>query len=740
MSIPDHQFSDGFCTVCGGVDVAYGTLTEDGFYELSTEKQLSWFATRVNNGETELNARLTADIDNYTGPMIGNTEIIYAGTFDGNGHKITYITEPTEPVWSLFRKLSGTVKNLYVAGTITTSQKQCAGIAGFIYGATIENCVCTVDIISSFSGDSGMGGLVATNSAAGSVIKNCVFAGTIQGAKATSCGGIIGWTPQTASLINCLVIGEISTSTSGGNTFARNPSKVTRTNCYYLKPYATVPNDVTQVTEEQLKSGEVCYLLNSGAEGMAFYQDLTTDAYPVFDKTRGIVYKVGTMKCDGEADAISYSNTNTGASYGDHTFGEDGVCSVCGMGLVDGIYQISKAVHMQWFSDFVNKGNYKIDAVLTADIDMTPVKNFIPIAVTNENATAYQGTFDGQGHTISNLAIHRDASNTGYVGLFSHVYYGVVKNLIVKTVTITTDSETPIATGAVMGRNGASKMINVAAIDVTFNLAAEGTDSKTSHGGLSGAAANSANTLVENCYTDYPLMGYVGAKAVCKNYYVGDEVTAMAPTGELCYKLNQGDIQNPTWRQSVGYDAYPVMDAAHGIVNKIGATGYATQFIAESNVLIPDGVTANVGVINTPWITLTPLTNIIPAGTAVVLEGAEGYYSFIPVTVEGAAVNNDLKGTAAPLAADGKQYVLAEKDGVVGFYKADGTIPAGKAYIEYAGAAGVKGFFFGDADGIENLQMVNDEWSNGKWYDLSGRRVEKPTKGIYIINGKKVLR
>ena len=49
---------------------------------------------------------------------------------------------------------------------------------------------------------------------------------------------------------------------------------------------------------------------------------------------------------------------------------------------------------------------------------------------------------------------------------------------------------------------------------------------------------------------------------------------------------------------------------------------------------------------------------------------------------------------------------------------------------------------------IENLQMVNDEWSaqpwsldtsrNGKCYDLSGRRVTNPTKGIYIVNGKKM--
>jgi hypothetical protein len=100
-------------------------------------------------------------------------------------------------------------------------------------------------------------------------------------------------------------------------------------------------------------------------------------------------------------------------------------------------------------------------------------------------------------------------------------------------------------------------------------------------------------------------------------------------------------------------------------------------------------------------------------------------------------VENDLKGTAEPLEANGSQYVLASKDGVVGFYQATGTIPAGKAYIEKAGA-GVKGFFFGGADGIAEVETGND--SDAAIFDLSGRRVVKAQKGIYIINGKKVLK
>ena len=42
--------------------------------------------------------------------------------------------------------------------------------------------------------------------------------------------------------------------------------------------------------------------------------------------------------------------------------------------------------------------------------------------------------------------------------------------------------------------------------------------------------------------------------------------------------------------------------------------------------------------------------------------------------------------------------------------------------------------------GIGATLNDNGGMTNDRWYDLSGRRVEKPTKGIYIVNGKKVFR
>ena len=90
--------------------------------------------------------------------------------------------------------------------------------------------------------------------------------------------------------------------------------------------------------------------------------------------------------------------------------------------------------------------------------------------------------------------------------------------------------------------------------------------------------------------------------------------------------------------------------------------------------------------------------------------------------------------------ADGTMYILAKVDDKVGFYKAEGTIPAGKAYLQ-VNAAGVKGFAF-SFDGETGIESLTPALSEGEEsiYDLSGRRVEKATKGIYIVNGKKIVK
>lgn len=88
-------------------------------------------------------------------------------------------------------------------------------------------------------------------------------------------------------------------------------------------------------------------------------------------------------------------------------------------------------------------------------------------------------------------------------------------------------------------------------------------------------------------------------------------------------------------------------------------------------------------------------------------------------------------------------YILQNKNNGAGplFYDAEGvtfSLPAGRCYLTPSGA-GVKAFSFDFEDDATAIEMVNGKSVNGKLYDLSGRQVTSPTRGIYIQGTRKVI-
>lgn len=88
-------------------------------------------------------------------------------------------------------------------------------------------------------------------------------------------------------------------------------------------------------------------------------------------------------------------------------------------------------------------------------------------------------------------------------------------------------------------------------------------------------------------------------------------------------------------------------------------------------------------------------------------------------------------------------YVIGIKDGASALYKVDSTVSLKpfRAYFTVAdgGAAHIDLNFDDETNSIENATLKTENEKAGAMYDLSGRRVAKPTKGLYIVNGKKVL-
>ena len=148
---------------------------------------------------------------------------------------------------------------------------------------------------------------------------------------------------------------------------------------------------------------------------------------------------------------------------------------------------------------------------------------------------------------------------------------------------------------------------------------------------------------------------------------------------------------------------------------------------------------------------LEEITNgVIPANQGVILQNTDAVEANINLAITTDEVttltDNKLEGVTAKRAGytAGTNYVLAEKNGKVGFYKASfTTIVANKAYLPQTNVQNAQGvmmaFSFGDeVTGIDNVNAATA--TAKKYYDLQGRRVLYPAKGIFVTeDGQKVL-
>ena len=148
---------------------------------------------------------------------------------------------------------------------------------------------------------------------------------------------------------------------------------------------------------------------------------------------------------------------------------------------------------------------------------------------------------------------------------------------------------------------------------------------------------------------------------------------------------------------------------------------------------------------------LTEITGIIPANEGVILHNtseAEAAKISLAITTDEATAITDNKLEGVTAKREGytalKNYVLAAKNSTTGFYKANFTvIAANKAYLPSENITNAQGvmmaFSFGDeVTGIDNVNAAAP--AAKKYYDLQGRRVLYPAKGIFVTeDGQKVL-
>lgn len=288
---PDHQYGeDGFCTVCGSVK-----QDKDGYYLIGNVSQFSWLVNKVSEGGTDCDVLLTADIDltEAGNLMIGTEANEYAGIFDGQGHTITYNYEVKDKWRGLFAFVNGaTIRNLQVEGSAYVTQIHYGALIGRAYGTVlVENVITNVDITGAMKQVTGDGGMLGANYA-NITFNNCATLGKMGYEGSSMYSSFSAWSNGSSSttLNNCYSLCELTEGTGTGNCFTLTHQSGTNTinNCYYLNVIGKViAGDQTQVTAEEVANGALCAKLGEG-----WYQNIGEDAYPVLDKTHGIVKEI----------------------------------------------------------------------------------------------------------------------------------------------------------------------------------------------------------------------------------------------------------------------------------------------------------------------------------------------------------------------------------------------------------------------------------------------------------------
>ena len=156
---------------------------------------------------------------------------------------------------------------------------------------------------------------------------------------------------------------------------------------------------------------------------------------------------------------------------------------------------------------------------------------------------------------------------------------------------------------------------------------------------------------------------------------------------------------------------------------------------------------------------LTEIKTAIPAGTGVILQGTHNQEYTLTAT-DAAATARDINYSLRPVVIDyalpatystgeadnanWDNYILVKDGESMVFKQSDGTgnIAAGKAYFcirrdqAKPAAARLTLNFDDDATGIESPNVLSD---TKEYFNLQGQRTAAPQKGLYIVNGKKVI-
>ena len=204
---------------------------------------------------------------------------------------------------------------------------------------------------------------------------------------------------------------------------------------------------------------------------------------------------------------------------------------------------------------------------------------------------------------------------------------------------------------------------------------------------------------------------------------------------------------NENWnydKAHTGAGGYLTKKTVTVAANTVGSDNWATYYKSNVNRQADANTTVYTAAVSGDKMTLTEISDkIIKAGQAVILKSSAASIT-LTSTIDDATgdfTGNVLEGVdvVTDRASGNTYYVLGKGSaGIIGFYKYERTLSANKAF--YKVAAGSREYFTieGFSTGIQEMEAVSGKKAD-VYYDLSGRRLAQPKKGVNIVNGKLVI-
>ena len=391
-----------------------------------------------------------------------------------------------------------------------------------------------------------------------------------------------------------------------------------------------------------------------------------------------------------------------------------------GSGSQEDPYLISTAEDLVQLSDNVQAkemyaGKY---FKMTNDIDMSSVDNFLPIGnnIESTDVKAFAGVFDGNNNTVRNLKCNYTGVNSIGVGMFGVTMQATIKNLKMEDCSFSADALVAPVVAVAMGTTVQNCHVGKGVKSDAYKMFNAG-------GVVCGAMGQPC--VIEDCSS--------AADVHAGSYTVGGILSAISD-----------GAQGTVVRRCVFTGTADSFETVGGIVALLEQPGVIEDCVNFGKITSGTGAAGIQYVFKAPGENFVQLANCYNAGYVEgVDEDNQDAVSFGDIFTGAGVVSATVKNCyyASDLSnASSKTSVAMTSDEMKTQDFVD-KLNNGRADGPWRIVAGVAdGFpipFEAVAAGIDNVK--NDVIEDNKIYDLQGRIVKNPSKGLYIINGKKIV-